>query len=245
MTQERLPIEDVDWRYRVATTLAKDFRSPTGVVHKKGTPVSLTTFIKHGKQELRIGDPSATALFLSQSHKAYTRALEAHPFLSTVSTAQVSDPSGAVYDYLELAIASVVFAYTAIEAFVNEAIPDDFLYEASTENGLVVAHSKDWVERHLSLDEKLATVLPNAMSRPSPKGRSIWEKYVALRRLRDRIIHMKSRDRAHSKAGNLYPDSIWNRLLDPKQLNYPLVAKNIMLHFYSKANTHWLKYCPF
>jgi hypothetical protein len=244
MSEGRPPILDIDWRYRVAATLAQDWLSPEGVVHEKGTPVTVATFVKHDEQRILIGDPSAPALFLSQSHKAFLQALQIHPFLNK-PTADRKVSSTATYDYLELMMASVVFAYTAVEAFTNEEIPEDFVYEDQTDSGLLIPRQKEWIERHLSLDEKLAVVLPKAKGKPTPKGLSIWEEYVHLRRLRDRIIHMKSRDRARSKGNDLYPDSIWSELLDPKQRNYPLIAKNMLLHFRDKSRTHWLKYCPF
>jgi len=121
VTEERPLVLGVDWRYRVVKTLTKDWVSPdTGILHRKGSPVSLSTFIKHGARRIRIGDPSAPALFLSQAHKAYQQALEIHPFSGDGSDTKGKDPSVVVYDYLELIMASVVFAYTALEAFANE-----------------------------------------------------------------------------------------------------------------------------
>lgn len=247
MSNERPPILRIDWRYRVATTLAEDFKSPyTEILHKKGTPFSVTTFVKHGDKSIIIGDPSAPALFLSQSNKAYQQAIGIHPFASQTPSLGGHDPSSMVYDYLELIMASIVFAYTAIEAFANEEIPEDFTYEMERSSSrILVAYEKESIERRVSLDEKLAIALPKAKGKPSPKGLKIWEDYVTLRRLRDRIVHLKSCDRDHSKNDELYPDSIWTELLKPKQDNHPLAAKNMMLHFRDEANTHWLKYCPF
>ncbi len=246
MSEERPPILDVDWRYRVATTLEEDCLSPyTGVLHKKGSPIIVSTFFRHGDRRITVGDPSAPALFLSQSHKAYERALEIHPFLGKRLPASGEDPSIRVYDYLESIMASIVFAYMAIEAFANEELPENFTYEIQRASGLSVAYRKESIERHINLDEKLAKALPEAVEKPTPKGSKTWENYVHLRRLRHRIVHIKSVDRARSKGDNLFPDSIWSILLDPKQPNYPLIAKNMILHFRGKEDTHWLKYCPF
>ena len=227
MNDKTSNIPKFDWRYRVATTLDKDFKSPyTGILHKKGTPISVTIFVEHGNQRISIGDPSAPALFLSQSNKAYEEAINIHPFLGNEPSAERRTSSPVVYDYLELIMSSIIFAYTAIEAFANEEIPDDFSYKAErASSGLLVAYQKDSIERRVSLDEKLATILPQALGKPSPKGLRIWADYVNLRKLRDRIIHLKSRDRTPSKNDNLHPDSIWSQLLHPKQANYPLIAK--------------------
>jgi len=154
-----------------------------------------------------------------------------------------------VYDYLESICAAIIFAFTALEAFANEEIPEDFIYEVEeqTEAGvyLVRKFDKSQIERNFSLSEKLVNILPIVMNMPSPKGNKEWEGFVHLRRFRDRIIHLKSEDRYCSKHGNMYPESIWSDLLDPKQRNYPAIAKEIILCFKSEKSAHWLKYCPF
>ena len=192
MSEERSPILDVDWRYRVATTLEEDWVSPyTNTLYKKGTPVIKPAFVEHGERRIRIGFPSAPALFLSQSHKAHEQALRIHPFLGKWPPVPGKDPSVTAYDYLELIMASVIFSYTALEAFANEEIPDDFTYEMKRTSGVLVPRDKEWVERNLSLDEKLATVLPQVTGKPTPKGSKVWQGYVGLRKLRHRIVHLK------------------------------------------------------
>lgn len=244
MTTKKPPL---DWRYRVVTTLAEDFKSPwTGILHKKGASVSLSTSVRHGRRTIGIGDPSAPALFLSQSYKAYELSQKNHPFIIENPDTLGDELSAFVYDYLEQIMASIIFAYTAIEAFANEEISEDYVYESEMHSSeILIAYQKDSIERRISLDEKLGSILPKTKKLSTPKGLKIWADYVELKRLRDRIVHLKSRDRAHSKANDLFPDSIWSQLLHPKQLNYPLVAKKMMLHFVKEEKYHWLKYCPF
>lgn len=244
------PIETIDWRYRVATYISEDTVGNDGkIIYKKGSPITLATFVKHDGKEISFGDPSASALFLNQSQKNFGNAQNLHPFTGEVEVPDKSQPTKIVYDYLEAIIASIIFAYTALEAFTNEEIPESYIYEAEgqTESGIfsVRQFNKEQLERHFSLSEKLATVLPVILDVPSPKGNKEWEGFVHLKRLRDRIIHMKSADRKHSQHGEMYPDSLWNDLLKPNQPNYPIIAKNIILCFKSKESAHWLKYCPF
>ena len=206
--------------------------------------MSVSTFVKHGEREVSIGDPSATALYLSQSFRNFEDALQIHPFVGDWPPPD-RKPSEVTYDYLEFIMASIIFAYTSIESFANEEIPEDFNYETQTENGIYIPRQKDWIERNVSLDEKLTIILPEVKEKSSPKGLDVWEGYVQLRRLRHRIIHLKSRDRVSSHDDNLYPESIWSTLLKPKQPNFPLNAKNLILHYKDIENTHWLKYCPY
>jgi len=50
-------------------------------------------------------------------------------------------PSIVPYDYLEHIVASIVFSYSAIEAFANEEIPDEFKYEVQNESGVYVSYT--------------------------------------------------------------------------------------------------------
>jgi hypothetical protein len=75
------PIERIDWRHRVATTVAEDLQGPDGEIeYEEGTSVAVSTLVKHGDREIGFGDPSATALFLNQSHKSFAEAMRLHPF---------------------------------------------------------------------------------------------------------------------------------------------------------------------
>lgn len=241
----------IDWRYRVATTITEDYiDASSGVVYPAGSFVTTDTYVKHGNRRARLGDPSAAALFLNSSHRAYQQAIAQHPFLATDwPPKDGTDPSVRIYDYLEEVIASIVFAYTALESFANEMIPEEFIYEfqETTDSGLGVVHhyDKEMIERNLSLTDKMTTVLPRVTKKQSPKGLKVWEDFVVLRRLRNRIVHLKSSDRSRSKAHDLYPDSIWSELLNPKQPNYPSTAKDMILYFKDFETTHWLKHCPF
>lgn len=110
MNDDRQAISNVDWRYRVVTTIAEDEKLPSGRVVRKGDPVSVTTFIKHDSKVLAIGDPSAPALFLSQSHPAYEQALQRHPFVGTPPSGGERVVSASVYDYLKYIMTAMVFA---------------------------------------------------------------------------------------------------------------------------------------
>lgn len=245
----RNPIEDIDWRVRVATPIVSDTIDDDGnVLYQKGTPVTVSTFTKHNDREIGFDNPSATALFLNQSKKAFDHAINIHPFMRDWPP-EGKNPTAMVYDYIEEMCSSIVFAYVAIEAFANEEIPENYVYEAERENDsgiFVVQHlGKDKIERMVSLSEKLSTILPEVFEIESPKGSTAWEGFVQLRRLRDRIIHLKTKDRDYSKHGDMYPDSIWKDLLNPDQRDYPLIAKSIILSFKSDTSYHWLEYCPF
>ena len=235
----------LDWRYRTATTIKEPWESPfTGTTYPKGTPISKSTFVRHGDSQLKIGDPSAPALFLSLAQRSHDKALESNPLRRGAELPKGVDPSRIAYDYLEHIMSSIIFSFTSIEAWANEEIPDDYQYEYEKASGIYVSQSKDTIERRVDLSEKLATILPDVKNVPSPKGTSVWERFVDLKRMRDRIVHLKTRDRATSNDQELYPDSIWSVLMDPEQPAYPLHAKQVITYFVPSKKRHWLKYCP-
>jgi hypothetical protein len=240
----------VDWRHRVATTLAQDFVSPaTGERFPAGTPVIADTFIEHGDLEICIGDPSASALFLNIAYRARQRAISVHPFLVDCDDIKHRQLTTNVYDCLEEIITSIIFSYAALEAFANEEIPAGYVdqVEEKLGSGLwkVRQHNQEAIERHASLTEKLSRILPELKQVTSPKGMHIGEGYVDLRRLRDRVVHLKSSDRQRFNAHNRHPESIWTDLLDPKLRDFPDVAKQLVLYFKKGEHSHWLENCPF
>jgi hypothetical protein len=249
MTKHLKPIEKIDWRHSFATFITKDTLGSKGEIYNKGNPVILLTSAKYNEREISFGDPSATALFLSQSYKSFEVAKGINPLQEGIPRIDKQISTTKVYDYLEAICASIVFAYTALEAFTNEEIPDGFVYEVeeTTDSGIIVVRQfdKEQIELKFSLSDKLASILPSVKKISSPKGTNDWEGFVHLRRLRDRIVHMKSKDRERSKYGNMYPESIWKDLLNPSQRHYPSIAKSMILYFKTEDSVHWLKYCPF
>ena len=66
-------------------------------------------------------------------------------------------------------MALLVFAYTALESFANDEIPDKFTYSVEETKSTEV-YNKSQIERFLSMQVKLGDILPGVCSVPSPKG---------------------------------------------------------------------------
>ena len=89
---------------------------------------------------------------------------------------------------------TVIFAFTALEAYSNECIPDPFTWTTRRRKGGVeeeVTYDREGVERYVVLAEKLDAILPGVFTVKSVKGRAPWENFQKLRALRDRLIHLK------------------------------------------------------
>lgn len=224
-----------DWRMHNFTHLAKDWISPwTGQFVPKGSQVTISSIVKlAGKKHLTIAIPNATALCLNASMRSWVEATEIRNSSGIDKTlkSEVTFPSHASsYDYIERVMESVVMAFMALEAFANEAIPDDYDYHVNKRSAVIIeVMGKNDIERYLSLDEKLSRVLPQALGIKSPKGSRCWNGFSNLNRIRDRIIHMKKADR---KSSGPEVSTLWGALfkIEPPYSN----AKSV-IDYYVKA----------
>ena len=209
----RQPIND--WRMQGYTTLAESWTSPwTGRVSPKGTQITVVSMIKLNKDKLlTIALPNATALCLNISKRSWEEAkkIRSESGIDKSLESQISFESySQAFDYIERVMESIVMAFTAIEAFVNEVIPDEFKYHAKLKNeNNSVVRDKIEIERRLPIEEKLSKVLPAVLNISSPKGNQEWQSFMKLKKVRDRIVHMKAADRKSSNSDTI---TLWHEL---------------------------------
>lgn len=98
----------------------------------------------------------------------------------------------ALYDYFEYVQTSLIFFYTAVEAFTNIAIPDDFTYERVNNKNGIETWGKERIERRLSTTEKLCEILPRILEVPAPTEETFWNDFKKLVEIRHNIIHQKT-----------------------------------------------------
>lgn len=227
---------DNDWRMQDVLFLGEEWKSPwTGQVASKGSQLTLHSITQlTKKKQLSIALPNATALCLSSSMRAWKEAQEIRKKSNidgSIKEQVTFNTRSESFDYVERVMESIVMAFTALEAFVNENIPDDYEYQAHRKSEIILeVMDKKAIERWLSLDEKLSNVLPEAKSVDSPKGSKCWQGYKELKTTRDRIIHMKKEDRRSSG-----PDipTLWHELF---KVNSPYIqAKEIIDYFVKKT----------
>jgi hypothetical protein len=216
---------------------------PASAVVPAGAAVAEAALIHYGSERIAITVPNATALFLGLSHKHHLEAeYRIKKYISKKDKTN-HPPENDSSTFYERIMASVVFAYTSLEAFVNEGVPYDYIYE-TVEKNCTRSFVKEQIERSLNLDTKLGDVLPKVLKVQTPKGGKLWSDYNKLQNLRGRIIHMKTKDRqSHGEDTG----SIWNALFkEPVPETYK-TAKNLMKYFLdAKGETpRWFEKCPF
>lgn len=188
-----------DWRLQAVSELA-ELCTPRGqldVTYPKGAIVRQAgQFPVFDGRVLTLHIPNATALFLNISHRHYNDArtvLEVSGIRKGAREAVMFTTDAEAFHYLECFMTSVIAAYTAVEAFANEAIPDDYVYRRQ-HKGREEILAKAEIELRLALSKKMNEVLPAALKAQAPKGKC-WDGFHRLETMRERIIHMKSADR--------------------------------------------------
>lgn len=128
-------------------------------------------------------------------------------------------------DYFEHVQTSLVFAYTAVEAFANISIPPDYKYEKPTSRGPVEVYDKKSIERWLPLSEKLKSILPRVLKISPPTSQSFWEHFLKLENLRNSIVHQKTIDDM----------SAYSEFLNPSIFKIVSSGVKILSYYYNSA----------
>jgi hypothetical protein len=187
---------------------------------------------KSSKRVVGFALPCAPALYLQLANDARCRRLAVDVATEFVThpppQGAYPDNHSRLFDFFQNFAAEVIFAFTAIEAFANENIPEAFEYQYRNARKDVEALRGPDIERRVSLDEKLSRVLPEAHSLKSPKGTDAWQKYRKLRQVRDRLIHLKAVDR---KSSGPEHETIWGLMLRERDLNFVSAACGVIGSF--------------
>jgi hypothetical protein len=235
---------------------AAAFLEPTPDTAKGSKIATASTTVKIEGKEHLFAVPSHAALCLNLSQKAFEKIKEielSHAFKDTSYGYVSEEKLSLLYELFEQVISNTVFACTAIEAFCNQVIPDDYVYTKKRQDKKCTeTYNKDQIERFINLDEKLSTVLPEVTQCNFRKGSSLWNDYHNLRKIRDRIIHVKSTDLGvkESKEKN-----IWEELLKRKNIDCSIIAHKIISIFkvevdpsespVASGRNRWIDHFPF
>ncbi len=214
-------------------------------IDKVGTGIgSIATTEKLGRLVISFGLPSAPGLFLNMAHSLWIdlNSCEVERLFDQHQNGVWPDDQGRLFDALEKISGHVIFSFTAMEAFINEAIPGNYIYQTVDKgNNQIELDYKD-IERKLSTTEKLDKVLPDALKVNSPKGTKVWQNYVELKRLRDRLIHLKSDDR---KRTGPEIATIWGDLLRNIHTPFCNQAHELMGSYGNTVKRRWYNKYPY
>jgi len=93
------------------------------------------------------------------------------------------------FDLLEAIISAIIFAYTAVEGFINSVIPLDYI-EVNEREG---KFNCEWIQRNVNLLEKIKRIIPQAY-KFSFNANEVkpWSNFTNLEKYRDSLLHLKS-----------------------------------------------------
>lgn len=150
--------------------------------------------------------PNNVALLLSVSEKALNEAKRIYTNNFTNQEIELdldkmngdrkmmmNQASSLVCNYLENIQTSIVFGYTALEAFVNLSIPEDFTHTTEKNSkGISEVFDKKAIERWLPLKTKIKNILTEIYSTKKIDSQKWWGQFLNLEQYRNDIIHQKS-----------------------------------------------------
>ena len=108
---------------------------------------------------------------------------------------------------------------TALEAFANQLIPENFIYKGKT---------KLEIERYVSFDDKYKKVLRKVRG-ISIYNQVYWIDFVKTKEIRDKLIHLKTAGQTYIKAY----DGIFTELVDFNFSNQLKNTEDIIKFFVS------------
>jgi hypothetical protein len=240
---------DLDWRIQAATTTVTDIPAayPGGPSHPAGSIVVLVSQVVPPEgPPIAFPAPSATAIALGVACRAARAAsvlrtqLRFGPAVAPEGQVLSLDRSvtSQLFDYFEQCFVTAVFSIQALEAYCNYKISQSLLSDYTVERrGKTVVLSPPEVERELSIDEKLGTLLPDLLSVPTPRGRKEWEAYVNIRRVRDATIHLKSHHQWTSSEK--FEESPYSWFIQQSVLAAPRAAIEMLRYFAAPHERPW------
>jgi hypothetical protein len=196
----------------IKETFACDKRCAAGLMYEEQCIAMGGDLFGHdggdGILPVMLRDPNLTALMLNISHSAFARAKDLFNNELLPSIQIVKDTTGnssfwylpdkeeQSFDLIEQLFIAVLFAYSAVECFVNNCIPESFeTIRVDIRNGakakLIVG--KDWITRNDKLDYKIKKILPEIYQfKFESRNLTFWKDFNKLKNLRDNIAHPKT-----------------------------------------------------
>ena len=141
--------------------------------------------------------PDLTLIYFHNAQKSLKEIKEARKtLLKCLDVSQtVHEPAlHEFYEFYGTTSGFIIYLFTSIESFINQLIPDDFVYKRKT-NRNIELYNKKQIQEFLDFKTKITTVLfeatgNNFFHKPTSANQLIWN----LKEFRDEIIHTKQGD---------------------------------------------------
>jgi len=230
----------------VETTLAADWTSPfTGTKFlKESTKIALTSALTDpnaGNCMVALPNPVPTYLDIAEKSLQSAKITRVSMFKESTVWPHLGNKvfrsiDGSEFDeFFQIVSIITTISFMALEAWCNQAIPEDYLFSRYRPQKIFrflrkeEKLNKEKIERWVSLDEKLTTILPVIFSKPHFKGDFLWQRYKSAKEARDEFIHLKSPTKTGKYATNY--DPFFQRVLNLDLDDIVTLPKDIMTYF--------------
>lgn len=180
--------------------------------------------------------PNMTAIFLEYSNNSFcgTKEYFVYKNFERDKNWRIVKDHDNFFNILQQRLSSIIFAFLALETFMNDSIPDDYTFDNTHKQCRTAKSSpnnldKDYIMEKISVGDKFLFILADIFQLIEIK-QDIKDKFYELKDLRDRITHLKPEDK---KSSDLSQDTLWKVILSKDLPNYALITKEIIGYFLS------------
>jgi hypothetical protein len=220
--------------------------------HPAGSLAIVVTIAKSKQGHLvSFPRPSAAAMALNIAARAAQSAMELQGDIElirdqdffdfptlTVSTSTVPK----LYDYFEQCILAATSSFQALEAYCNLTIDREVENTIPWPNrdGITLDLTSLDLERQLSTEDKLGSLLPELLKMASPKGKKVWQDFKLLKQKRDASAHVKSNDQApRPKVPNeVQVETLFSGFIGETVTDWPKAAVR-MINYFDRRSVRW------
>jgi hypothetical protein len=166
--------------------------------------------VKLNGKKYFIPEPDPILIYFNNAYANYRNIEETKNKLLTIlnketlSEAIIND----LYNYFGLTNGFVIFLFTAIEAFFNRYIPEDYNYIINRNNRTEI-YNTDQIQRFISFDDKLTKVINKISNKNFSHDFPLKYQHITnLKEFRDSIVHTKSKKDGLTPFDYLYKKAL-------------------------------------
>ncbi len=176
------------------------------LMSQEGEALQATTFT-HKKKIYAGHAPNLIHIYFDQALAQIqwsNKYADSFKFISKQEIAEIGFlPDGIFNRFIQLRVSAIIFLHLSVEAFINHIIPEDFVYikvvsDKSDKLPVQITNfSKKQIERGTTFKEKIENVIPQieSLNFNATKNSKIIGRILEIGKIRDEIVHLKSKDK--------------------------------------------------
>lgn len=213
----------------------KQHKSNLLVTDEYGNVFQATTFINKNKIFAGVAPNLIQAYFdLAYEQIQWTdKYVETFHFVASEKYGNIKFVETPLFNrFIQYRISCIIFLHLSVESFINFIIPEDFIYlkvENSKSNKFQeqsTKYNKENIERWISFKEKIEEIIPQLTNIKFniEKNRDLIGHILEIEKIRNEIIHLKSKD----SNSNLHYEKVFNFIASKELSKYLFSVKKFI-----------------